>query len=103
MTMRLIFRPSARVSERWPSRVGFDSIGGARIALFEVAPDFDEDFSLSAFALKTAVVVGAGTSAVGVAVFAAVAGCVPSFADIAAGLFLTSITRRYGLASKQVE
>src|ERR1700678_1284353 len=27
MTMRLIFRPRARVNERLPSRVGFDSVG----------------------------------------------------------------------------
>ena len=33
ITMRLIFKPSARVKERCPSRVGFDSVGGVGAAV----------------------------------------------------------------------
>src|SRR5271156_3484041 len=65
ITMRLIFRPSARVKERLPSRVGFDSDGGASAADL-VLSDFDSEFGAGAggvFALPT-VVFAAGFVAV---------------------------------------
>ena len=36
ITMRLIFKPRARVRERWPSRVGLGTDGGSSAAIFGV-------------------------------------------------------------------
>src|ERR1700678_3043460 len=150
ITMRLIFRPSARVRERLPSRVGFDSDGGASAADL-VLSDFDSEFRAGAggvFALP-AVVFAAGFVAVLVALApiaavllsaaavtfassATAASLASSFSDsglsattstaagfgagagagvggaacagaccaVVAALDFTSITRRYGFASK---
>src|ERR1700722_17724483 len=134
--MRLIFRPRARVSERLPSRVGFDAEGGASAAVFvlsdfvsevgaggvfalavfvaalvELAPieavllsaaaltfassaTAASSFSDSGFSATTSVLAdlgaGTGAGATGAGVFCAVA----------TELDFTSITRRYGFASK---
>jgi hypothetical protein len=53
--MRLIFKPSARESERWPSRVGFGSVGGNSAAVFIGAIfDFATVVAAAVFALIAA-------------------------------------------------
>src|SRR5277367_474918 len=141
MTMRLIFRPRARVSERLPSRVGLDAEGAASTAVLELSGFVSEvgagaggvfalavfvaalvelapieavllsaaaltfassataasrasSFSDSGLSATTSVLVdlgaGTGAGATGAGVFCAVA----------TELDFTSITRRYGFASK---
>ena len=60
--MRLIFNPSARVRERCPSRVGFDSVGGVSAAVL-VLSAFDllaGCFAAAAAAPAEAFAAGAG-------------------------------------------
>src|SRR5580693_570956 len=84
ITIRLIFRPSARVSERWPSRVGLDSLGGTSAvalvasafvfaAVFAAADVAEAGSGLSpAFAATVSLAVGRlATAGVSVSAFAA--------------------------------
>src|SRR5271154_463639 len=127
--MRLIFKPRARVRERFPSRVGFDSFGVTSAAVFAVSA-----FEFVAFTGATVLPVAfapfllsagftAIVSGVAAASFVSVlsgrtftdadsageaAGAGETAAGGASGIFLavavafdfTSITRRYGFASR---
>src|SRR5271156_6106982 len=87
--MRLIFRPSARVRERWPSRVGFGSVGGLSAAL--AAPDF---------VFERELFVGAGT---GFAAAFEAAGCLPAFAGCATAVLSAVLAAGFsGAAARTV-